>query len=248
VPILIAFAAAVAAAVAQRRLRRARSPARLLIVSPPKSTVIAQDGAVRSVQSARLTLPERELDRLWSPVNLENLGSTYWRFLSRVTLRLIRVVYSERERAVVLLGAVTLLRFDAPDYVLERMRGQVRWRIKDGLLVSRAGRGSGWLSLSVARCPPRGDPGAVAEVTIEVEVANFYPSIASGFSTFVYEITQAFVHVLVTHAFLRSLASLQLAESKVRRFRPEPGEPAGAENTGAAAEVSRRARRRARGA
>jgi hypothetical protein len=31
----------------------------------------------------------------------------------------------------------------------------------------------------------------------------------------VYMATQAFVHVLVTHAFLRSLAKLDLAESKV---------------------------------
>ncbi len=184
--------------------------------------MIASDGAVRSVQSARLTLPEQELERLWSPVNLENLGRTYWRFLSRVTLGLIRVVYTEGERAVVLLGVFTLLRFDAPEYVLEELHGRLRWRIKDGLLVSRAGRGSGWLSLDVLRARPSSDPGALAELTIEVEVANFYPSIASGISTFVYEITQSFVHVLVTHAFLRSLASLRLAESKVRRFRLEP--------------------------
>ena len=51
---------------------------------------------------------------------------------------------------------------------------------------------------------------------IEVEVANFYPAIASRLGKAVYEATQAFVHVLVTHAFLRSLATLELAESQVR--------------------------------
>ncbi|HWF35609.1 MAG TPA: hypothetical protein VG295_09550, partial [Solirubrobacteraceae bacterium] len=59
-----------------------------------------------------------------------------------------------------------------------------------------------------------------ARLRIEVEVANFYPSIASGLSQIVYEATQSNIHVLVTHAFLRSLAKLQLAESKVRRFQP----------------------------
>jgi hypothetical protein len=48
-------------------------------------------------------------------------------------------------------------------------------------------------------------------------VANFYPSIAVGFSMPVYEMTQSAIHVLVTHAFLRSLANLQLAESKIGR-------------------------------
>ncbi len=52
----------------------------------------------------------------------------------------------------------------------------------------------------------------------DVEVANFYPSIAAGFSTPAYTITQSFVHVLVTHSFLRSLARLELAESKVGRL------------------------------
>jgi hypothetical protein len=56
------------------------------------------------------------------------------------------------------------------------------------------------------------------KVRIEVEVANFYPAIATGFSMPVYEATQSSIHVLVTHAFLRSLARLNLARSKVGRF------------------------------
>ena len=35
--------------------------------------------------------------------------------------------------------------------------------------------------------------------------------------------TQSFVHVLVTHAFLRSLATLELADSKVGRLGTTPG-------------------------
>jgi hypothetical protein len=53
---------------------------------------------------------------------------------------------------------------------------------------------------------------------VEVEVANFYPSIASGISRRVYELTQSRIHVLVTRSFLRSLARLELAESRVGRL------------------------------
>jgi hypothetical protein len=178
---------------------------------------------VQSVQTARLALARTDLDRLWAPVNLENLARTYWRFLSKATLGFVRVVYTERERSVMFLHLFTLLRFDAPDYVLEPLHGRVIWTIKDGLLVARSGRGSGWLSLDVRRDEPLADAsGDDDHLTIEVEVANFYPSIASGLSTLVYEATQAFVHVLVTHAFLRSLATLELEESEVRRLATEP--------------------------
>lgn len=212
---LIAFFAALAALVAARHRHRRRLPPRALIVSPRTSTVIARDGAVRSVQSADLAIDPADLDPLWNPTNLENLARTYWRFLSRVTLGLIRVVYGVNERSVVLLARpVTLLRFDAPEYTVEPDHGNVRWRIRDGLLVARAGRGSGYLALNVRRTQ-REDPKSTAIVHIELEVANFYPAIAVGFSMPVYEATQSSIHVLVTHAFLRSLATLDLAESKV---------------------------------
>ena len=127
-----------------------------MIVSPPKSTVIAKDGAVRSAQLAELTLAEADWRRMWNATNLENLARTYWRFLSRVTLGLIRVVYGENERSVVFLARpFTLLRFDAPEYVLEPDHGSVRWRIRDGLLVARAGRGSGFLALAVTHLGQR---------------------------------------------------------------------------------------------
>jgi hypothetical protein len=205
-----------------RRHRRRRLPAQAVIVSPGKSTVIARDGAVRSVQSAELTMASADLDRLWSATNLENLARTYWRFLSRVTLGLIRVVYGENERSVVLISRpFTLLRFEAPEYEVAGDRGSVRWRIRDGLLVARAGRGCGFLAIDVRRLDgaPGPSPGEdQATVLIEVEVANFYPAIAAGFSTPVYEATQSSIHVLVTHAFLRSLATLDLARSKVGRL------------------------------
>lgn len=211
---LVALVAVVTFVLVRMR-RRGRLPARAVIVSPRKSTIVARDGAVYSVQSVELTVSPTDLDRLWNPSNLENLGRTYWRFLSRVTLGLIRVVYGENERSVLLLARpLTLLRFEAPQYVLEGDHGNIRWRIRDGLLVTRRGRGCGYLALDVRRERNAKANGRV-KVRIEVEVANFYPAIAASFSTPVYEATQSSIHVLVTHAFLRSLATLDLAESKV---------------------------------
>jgi hypothetical protein len=224
IPILAMFLA-VAGLIAARQHRRRRLPARAAIVSPPRSTVIASDGAVRSAQSAELTLPREELDRIWTAPNLENLGRTYWRFLSRVTLGLIRVKYGANERCVVfLMRPLTLLRFDAPEYTVESDRGEIKWRIRDGLLVSRSGRGCGFLAIDVRRLDHGDDSerGGQPRVRIELEVANFYPSIASSFSTPVYEATQSSIHVLVTHAFLRSLATLDLAHSKVGRLSGTP--------------------------
>ena len=185
-----------------------------MIVSSPESTVVSGDGKVRSKQSAELTFAPAELDRIWGPANLENLARTYWLFLSRATLGLIRVVYGEDTRSVVLLcRPLTLLRFDAPEYTIEPEHGAVRWRIKDGLLVARSGRGSGYLSLDVRR--EADDEQGRVRLRITAEVSNFYPSLAVGFGVPFYRMTQAFVHVLVTNSFLRSLARLRLAESKV---------------------------------
>jgi hypothetical protein len=229
VGVFVAFLAALSALVASRRRRRRGTPARAVIISPPKSTVVARDGAVRSVQLAELTLAEADWRRMWNATHLEDLARTYWRFLSRVTLGLIRVVYGENERSVVFLWRpFTLLRFDAPEYDLAPDHGSVRWRIRDGLLVARAGRGCGFLALCVThldKAPPSdaadtipGTDDGRERLLIEVEVANFYPAIAAGFSVPVYEVTQSAIHVLVTHAFLRSLAQLNLAKSKVGRF------------------------------
>jgi hypothetical protein len=231
---LIVFVS-VAAFALTRRLRRGRLPAQAVIVSPRESTVISRDGAVRSLQSAELRVSRADLERLWTAQNLENLARTYWRFLQRVTVGLIRVIYGDNERSVALLiRPLTLLRFEAPQYAMDPSRGSVRWLIRDGLLVARAGRGSGLLAIEVRRLDTTED---TATLRIDIEVANFYPSIAAGFGTFVYEVTQSAIHLLVTHAFLRSLARLDLAQSKVRRLSAPASEngatPAPADEVGA---------------
>jgi hypothetical protein len=185
------------------------------------STSLDRDtGAVRSVQKADLVIDEAALKEIWTPAHLERLARTYWRFLTRVTLGLVHVRYSERERSVVLLARpLKLLTFLAPEYEMDRERGLVRWRIARGLLVSRRGRnGHGYLQIEVRR--RAGDDPEHARLHVEVEVANFYPSIASKLSRRLYNATQSRIHVIVTHAFLRSLARLDLAPSKVGRFDP----------------------------
>jgi hypothetical protein len=215
---LAALAMLAVALLAHRRRRRRALPARAVIVSPRKSTVISSDRSVRSVQSAELTVSRADLERLWNPVNMENLARTYWRFLTTVTLGLVRVVYAEDSRSVVLLSRpLTLLRFELPEYRFDPGGANVTWQIRDGLLVARRGHGCGKLSLDVRLSDHPAPPGQV-KLRIEVEVSNFYPAIAAGLSTPVYEATQSLVHVMVTHAFLRSLAKLELAESKVGRI------------------------------
>jgi hypothetical protein len=177
------------------------------------STVDARTGEVRSVQSAELDLPAGALAEMWSPMYLERLARTYWRWLTRVTLGLIQVKYTDSERFVVLLfRPLRLLTFRAPEYELEGDRGVVRWRVERGLLVAKAGRhGRGHLQIEVRRM-------GATRVRVEVEVENFSPRIAAGLGRWMYRQTQSRIHVLVTKGFLRSLVRLDLARSRTGRF------------------------------
>lgn len=221
VAILAAIAAAATAwfAGARRTLNRSRQVARAVIVDPDEHTTIDADGAVRSVQAADITVPTTLLDEIWLPESLERLARTYWRFLSRCTLGLIRVHYREDGRDVVLLGRpLVLLSFHAPEYEMRADRGIVRWRIARGVLVAAKGHDAdGYLEIDVTR--RRADDPGHGLVHVEVEVANFYPSLASGIATWFYTHTQSRIHVIVTHGFLRSLARGDLAESRVGALR-----------------------------
>jgi hypothetical protein len=217
---LLTLLAAVAAVVRRRRARRRGHPARARILDSDLGTHMEPDGAVRSAQAAELTLPADALEELWSPLQLERLARTYWRFLTRVSLGLIRVDYAGEKRIVVLVRQpLRLLRFKAPEYAMDRERGMVRWRIEDGLLVERRGHhGDGYLQIDVRRMPARPPGDGRARIRVEVEVANFYPSIARRLSAPVYRATQSRIHVLITHGFLRSLERLDLAESRAGRY------------------------------
>jgi hypothetical protein len=223
VVIVAALIALSVLALAGRALLSGRPPPGAVIGEARSLTSLDDEtGAVRSLQSAVLTLPLDSLDSIWSPPYLERLARTYWRFLSRATLGLIHVDYSERERSIVLLTQpLRLLSFHAPEYEMDRHHGLVRWRIARGLLVAKRGRDDdGYLQIEVRRDP--GEQDGHVKLQVSVEVANFYPSLASWLPRRFYDVTQSRIHVIVTNGFLRSLQRLDLAESRVGRYRDEP--------------------------
>jgi hypothetical protein len=219
VGVLVALAALAAVLwLLPRRVPQRVLPATVTNLSD-QTSIDPETDAVRSVQRAEVLIEREALEEIWTPMHLERLARTYWRFLTRITLGLIRVKYTERGRAVVLVTEpLRLLTFEPPEYEMDATRGLVRWRIARGVLVARRGRdGKGYLQIEVRRLP--GDDPQRGRLDVEVAVVNFYPAIASGLSLHLYNATQSRIHVFVTYGFLRSLARLDLAESRVGRFR-----------------------------
>lgn len=190
-----------------------------------------ETGAVSSIQRAEIELPIGTLEGLWKEANLERLARAYWRYLNRVSLGLLRVVYSPTSRTVVLLvRPFNLLRFKAPEYEVNSRAASVTWQVDRGLLVAKEGRGDGYLRIAVERRP---DPApGCACIGISAEVRNFYPWLrGSGrfarFGTWVYGHTQVRIHVFITHGFLRSLARLELPPARVGVLQGEIADGAG---------------------
>jgi hypothetical protein len=208
----------------RRLLARHRDvKARVSVVKQPETTS-NEDGSVTSRNIADITVPSQELERIWNTEYLERLARTYWRFLTRVSLGLIQVEYGPDSREIVLVTKpFVLLRFFAPEYETNSEGGTVTWRINKGFLVAPQGRGKGFLRISVEK---RDDPSTESEIELRVvsEVANFYPLLA-GWGWWkrtggvLYRFTQYTIHNIVTSAFFNSLAALDLAESRVGRFR-----------------------------
>jgi hypothetical protein len=203
-------------------------PARVKIVNVPEQGY-ADDGSVTTRQEAVLTVPRETLDRLWTPENLENLARTYWAFLIRTSRGLLQIRYGPDSREIVALGFIVLLRFHKPDYETDSHRGCVTWRINKGFLVAPGGRNKGRLQICVER--PEEMNGGDDEVPVKVssEVGAFVPMLIfpglrnlSGIGRWLYKQTQLRIHVIVTHAFLKSLGNLELEESQVGSLRVAP--------------------------
>ena len=193
--------------------------AKIRIVEEPRGRHVPQTGAVSSVQRAEIELADGALSELWRAENLERLAQAYWRFLNRISLGVLRVVYEPAARIVVLLfRPIPLLRFRAPKYETSEKRASVTWPIERGLLVSRGGHGKGFLRIAVERGTQTSS--GSSRLLVSAEVANFYPWLRGAgrfarFGTWLYSQTQMRIHVLVTRGFLRSLAKLELPPSRV---------------------------------
>jgi hypothetical protein len=222
-------------------------------VREPPLSLAAPDGAVTTKQIADVSIPRWELERIWTPEYLERLARTYWRFLERISLGLLRVLYTPVSREIVLVRRpLVLLRFRAPEYEIDEDGdgAAVTWRIDRGLLVIPRGRGRGFLRIAVRRSDRPGPLSDLTAVTVTSEVANFYPMIAgsgrfSRVGRVLYRTTQLRLHVIVTNAFLRSLARLDLVPSVVGALEPGPDADTRAPEAGVnpAAQASPRAPR-----
>lgn len=202
--------------------KRRNGPARVNLIRAEETERVSETGAVASVQEAEVFVPRELLDEMWKSENLERLARAYWRWLTYVTLGLIRVVYTETSRTAVLLTRrLPLLSFHAPEYETEPGLGCVTWRIERGLLVASEGRDkNGFLRIRVQRCGDTPSDDDTERVAIRVEVRNFYPWLRGGgkfarFGAWLYGQTQLRIHVLVCNGFLRSLGRLELPPSRV---------------------------------
>ena len=189
---------------------------------------VAETGAVGSIQEAEVTMPNELVAEIWKPEYLERLARSYWAWLSRATLGLVRVVYADNSRSAVLVSRrLPLLTFHAPEYDTEPGRGTVTWRIERGLLVAREGRErNGFLQIRVSRSEQQSSDGGDETLHVALEVRNFYPWLrGSGrfarFGSWFYGQTQLRIHVLVCNGFLRSLARLDLPPSRVGQLTGE---------------------------
>jgi hypothetical protein len=206
-------------------------PARVTIVRTPEQGQ-NPDGSLTTRQEAEVTVPRETLDRLWTGENLENLARTYWSFLTRMSLGVLEIRYGSDSREIVAFGRIVLLRFHKPEYETGPTRGCVTWRINKGLLVAPGGRNKGHLRICVER-PAEFNGSGEVPVRVSSEVGAFVPMLTfpglralSGFGRWLYRQTQLRIHVIVTHAFLKSLGNLELESSQVGALRvASPDQP-----------------------
>src|SRR5947209_10847836 len=95
--IAVGVAAALSAAAGALWLVLRTSPQRVLPATVSRlsdeTSIDPHTGSVRSVQRAEVLIARDALAEIWTPMHLERLARTYWRFLARVTLGLVRVKY-----------------------------------------------------------------------------------------------------------------------------------------------------------
>jgi len=132
-----------------------RAPVRVEVLPDPEGGPVTPDGPLRSVQEAEVSLSAERLQELWRPETLERLARSYWRYLERISLGLLKIGYGPTGRFVVLgWRRFVLLRFRPPVYDVGAGFGRVTWPIEKGVLVARPGRGRGYLRIDVQKRLP----------------------------------------------------------------------------------------------
>lgn len=174
---------------------------------------LATSGGVRCEQSAVITVDQDVFDEIWTPSTLDLLARSYWGFLRRRSLGVIRVVYRPGSQKVVLISRrIPLLTFRSPEFHTSSDKAWVEWPIERGLLVASGGRDKGYLRITAAHQGECDRPGR-QRLLVSSEVSNFYPWIrGSGWfarlGTWFYSQTQLRAHIWITKGFLRSLEDL----------------------------------------
>ena len=177
---------------------------------PDRLGKVHRTGAVESVQEGELSI-DHPASHVVNRRFLEWAARAYWRLITRFTLGLIRIVSDGGDQCVVLVGRpLVLLRFHAAEYEVSPSEGSVTWRIKRGILVSRRGRDTGSLRLSVSST---GGSEERCRVNVCMEVQNFYPWLRgtgpfARVGVWIYAQTQQRIHRAVTRRFLRRLSAL----------------------------------------
>ncbi len=175
---------------------------------------LARSGPIGCAQSALITVDDEIFRQIWTQSTLELLARSYWRFVRRRSLGLIRMSYGSDSRSVILISRrIPLLRFHEPEFETGADFGRVNWPIDRGLLVAGEGRGRGYLRMEVRRDSERPAAEGHQAMIVTSEVVNFYPWLrGTGWfartGTWIYAQTQLRIHLWVTRGYLRSLADL----------------------------------------
>ena len=181
------------------------------LMPDPVRRGVAHQGGLECAQSAVITVGQDLFRKIWQPSTLDLLARSYWKYIEKRSLGLIRMREDDESRVVRAVG-LPLLRFQSPKFETGDDFGRVTWPIDRGVLVARDGRGQGYLRISVELDEHLPDEGR-RRFTVTSEVANFYPFIRSSgrfarAGTWIYSQTQLRFHIAVTKGFLRSLEGL----------------------------------------
>jgi hypothetical protein len=200
------------------------------LMPDPVRRGLATEGPIGCAQTALITVDDHEFEQLWTPSTLELLARSYWRFLRRRSLGLVRMSYGTGYRSINLVTEhIPLLKFLEPQFEVGGDYGLVKWPINRGLLVAREGRGQGYLKIEVRRDEQRPSADGRESMTVTSEVVNFYPWIRgtgwfSRLGTWIYSQTQLRIHMWLTRGYLRSLRDVP--EEVLRAGEdPHPGPP-----------------------